>query len=299
MKRMFEAVFYGGAKLFWDYRLHNMSHYKGYYHWHQSCEMLYVHEGAGRVVVAGETWPIRRGMLFFFRPYQLHHVYASVSAEQPYTRTIFHFDPQLADDLLKPFSRRHALMSALCRGRHKMQAFDLVDSAQEAETLLASYNKMRQQSKGDDSEEIALLLLRLIDLMMCITPGETRRPFEIVERRAAGYAQDAMQWIDEHYQESIRLEDLAEALHLSKFYLSKLFNEEIGTKIKDYVTAKRMRHACRLLETTSKSVEFIGSEVGFPNSSYFVQVFKQEVGITPHKYRTTFIESVRNKGVLR
>ena len=41
-------------------------------------------------------------MLFFFRPYQLHHVYANVSPEQPYTRTIFHFDSQLADELLRP-----------------------------------------------------------------------------------------------------------------------------------------------------------------------------------------------------
>ena len=47
MKRMFEAVVFGGAKLFWDYRHRNTDQYKGYYHWHQCREMLFVHEGRG------------------------------------------------------------------------------------------------------------------------------------------------------------------------------------------------------------------------------------------------------------
>ncbi len=45
MKRMFEAVVFEGSKLFWDYRLHNTDHYKGYYHWHTCCEVLYVQSG--------------------------------------------------------------------------------------------------------------------------------------------------------------------------------------------------------------------------------------------------------------
>jgi YesN/AraC family two-component response regulator len=119
------------------------------------------------------------------------------------------------------------------------------------------------------------------------------------ELKSEGYAQEAMQWIDEHYQEGFLLDDLADALHISKFYLSKRFHEETGSTLKEYVTAKRMRQACRLLETTMKSVELIGNEVGIPNASYFVQVFKQEVGTTPLKYRTGFTESMKTREVLK
>ena len=124
--------------------------------------------------------------------------------------------------------------------------------------------------------------------------GQSRSPGTL-ERKSTGYAQ-AMRWIDEHYQETFYLDDLADAMHLSKFYLSKLFHEETGSTLKEYVTAKRMRQACRSLETTAKSVEWIGSEVGISNPSYFVQVFKHEVGTTPLKYRTGFIHSVHGKG---
>ena len=289
MKRVFEGVIFGGNKLFWDYKLNNTSHYKGYYHWHQCCEMLYIHEGTGRVIVGRETFPIRRGMLFFFRPYQLHHVYASVSPSEPYTRTILHFDPELAEELLRPFVKRHALYNALWRGHQKMQAFDLLSYEEAVERNYEYYHLARMDGKGEDIEEIAILILRLLDSMIRSSPAETQLVSATAERKSAEYAQKAMRWIDEHHQEAFHMDDLAQAMHLSKFYLSKLFHDETGTTLKEYLTIKRMRQACRLLETTVKSVEQIGTEVGIPNPSYFVQVFKQEVGTTPLKYRTGFI----------
>lgn len=299
MKRMFEAVVFGGAKLFWDYRHRNTGQYKGYYHWHQCCEMLFVHEGAGHVVVGGETFPIRRGMLFFFRPYQLHHVYANVSQEQPYTRTIFHFDPQLAEELLRPFARRHGMFAALWQGSHPIQAFDLQAAEEAVERNFDDYERSRQVGKGEDAEEIGMLILRLLDTVIRYDPSGLSQSPGALDRKSAGYVQQAMRWIDEHYQETFYLDDLADAMHLSKFYLSKLFHEETGSTLKEYVTAKRMRQACRLLETTTKSVEWIGSEVGISNTSYFVQVFKHEVGTTPLKYRTGFNHSVQGKGKAR
>jgi len=301
VKRMFEAVGFGGAKLYWDYRLHNTDRYRGYYHWHQCCELLYVHEGTGRVVLGGETFPIRPGMLFFFRPYQLHHVSANVSADQPYTRTIFYFDPQLVEETLRPFARRHALFNGLCSGQHRAQAFDLASWSPVVERNYDDYHGLRSQGKGEDIEEIAVLILRTLDCVFRSSPAGLglSSARHANDRKAGGYAQEAMQWIDEHYRDSFHLDDLADALHLSKFYLSKLFHEETGSTLKEYVTAKRMRQACRLLETTAKPVEVIGSEIGIPNASYFVQVFKQEVGTTPLKYRTGFNQSMNNEGAAK
>ncbi|MBW4080009.1 AraC family transcriptional regulator [Paenibacillus sp. S150] len=291
MKHMFEAVVFSGSKLFWDYRLHNTDNYKGHYHWHQCCEVLYVHEGEGRVVVNGDTFQIRKGMLFFLQPYQLHYVYANVSQEQPYTRTICHFDLMLIDELLRPFAKRYELYTVLWRGQNSVQAFDLMAYSGRIECDFSDYDLARTEGKGEDTEEIAMLILRILDTIIRSTPAEQKRTSNTKERRCAGYAQEAMQWIDEYYQKSFRLEDLANDLHLSKFYLSKLFHEETGSTLKEYITAKRLRQACRLLETTSKSIEWIAGGVGIPNASYFAKVFKQEVGITPLKYRTEFIHS--------
>ena len=297
MKRMFESVVFGSAMLFWDYRLYNTSHYKGYLHWHQCCEILYVHEGTGHVVIGGETFPLRRGMLFFFQPYQLHHVYADVSTEQPYMRTIIHFDPQHIESLLQPFPKRGRLLTALQHGQHPIQAFDLLASEAAVDSIFNDYQTKRQEGKGEDSEEIAMMVLRMLDTIIQSTPSDTEIRHKTEERKSTSYVQEAMRWIDEHYQDSFSLDDLAEALHLSKFYLSRMFHEGTGSTLKAYVSAKRIRQSCRLLETTAKSVEWIGAEVGIPNTSYFVQLFKQEMGTTPLKYRTRFHQtSPSNKG---
>ena len=190
---------------------------------------------------------------------------------------------------MRPFVKRHALYNALWCGHQKMQAFDLLSYEEAVERNYEYYHLARIDGKGEDIEEIAILILRLLDSMIRSSPAETQLVSATAERKSAEYAQKAMQWIDEHHQEAFHMDDLAQAMHLSKFYLSKLFHDETGTTLKEYLTIKRMRQACRLLETTVKSVEQIGTEVGIPNPSYFVQVFKQEVGTTPLKYRTGFI----------
>ncbi|MNI97083.1 Arabinose operon regulatory protein [compost metagenome] len=74
-------------------------------------------------------------------------------------------------------------------------------------------------------------------------------------------------------------------MHLSKSYVSRIFHQETGSRLVDYLTARRIKQACRLLSTTDLPVERIGITVGFPNASYFNQLFKKSLGTTPLKYR--------------
>lgn len=66
MKQLFEPVIFTDHKsLIWDYQLYTDGYYKGYYHWHQCCEIMYIHNGQGNVVVNQQMYDIRSGMLFF------------------------------------------------------------------------------------------------------------------------------------------------------------------------------------------------------------------------------------------
>lgn len=73
-----------------------------------NAEILYVHEGQGIVVLNNHTYPIPKGMLFFFQPYQLHHVYAEVHPDTPYARNIFCVEPIVMDRYLETFPHRRA-----------------------------------------------------------------------------------------------------------------------------------------------------------------------------------------------
>ncbi|RTE01977.1 AraC family transcriptional regulator [Paenibacillus whitsoniae] len=286
MKRLFESVNFDRRVIFWDYLIRIENNFKGYYHWHQCCEILFVHEGRGRVVVNRQTYDIRRGMLFFFQPFQLHQVYADVSPATPYCRTIFYVDPLIMDKLLRPFPNRHTLFTSLWQGKDFAQVYDLLHQADIMEWIFTTYNQTFQSGIGEDDEELTFLFFQLMSCLLSKGRGETDlHPMEPLDTRTQRYSEFMMQWIEEHFHEEINLDILAGHMHLSSSYISKLFIQETGSSITDYVTARRIKQACRLLDTTTLSVEQIGENIGYPNSSYFIQVFKKEVGMTPLQFR--------------
>ncbi|MBP2115474.1 AraC family transcriptional regulator [Paenibacillus silagei] len=282
MKQLFEPVLFANRQsLIWDYRIYTDDHYKGYYHWHQCCEIMFVHGGQGSIVVNQQMYDIRPGMLFFFQPYQLHRIYSEVSPACPFVRTIFYLDPHMAENLLQGFSKRKALFSALWQGDNPYCGFDLRDRIETIEWFCQNYNELRMKSSEEDPEDITMLLLQLLSCLG--TGGQSLIPTG--ERRNLRYSEQIMNWIEAHYQEEVNLDQLAEETHLSKSYVSRIFHQETGGRLVDYLTARRLKQACRLLGTTDMPVEQIGIAVGFPNASYFNQLFKRVLGTTPLKYR--------------
>lgn len=92
-------------------------------------------------------------------------------------------------------------------------------------------------------------------------------------------------YIDENYGSDISLEDAARQVGLNPSYLSVMFKEYFGINFLDYVTSCRMLNAKKLLAETQNSVDEIALAVGYPNSKYFLRLFKKKNGMTPTQYR--------------
>lgn len=92
-------------------------------------------------------------------------------------------------------------------------------------------------------------------------------------------------FIQDHTDGDLRLQTLAEYVHLNPIYLSQLFKTETGENFSDYVTRMRMRRAKQLLRETNLKVYDISRLAGYQSPKHFMIVFKKEVGMTPKKYR--------------
>lgn len=92
-------------------------------------------------------------------------------------------------------------------------------------------------------------------------------------------------YINERFQESLTLEELAALVHFSPSYLSKLFHQVTGLTIKNYLTLRRMEHARYLLKNSQLSIQEIAVNSGFPNVSHFNRVFRQQTGMSPLEFR--------------
>lgn len=79
--------------------------------------------------------------------------------------------------------------------------------------------------------------------------------------------------------------EIAEYIHLHPSYLSKLFKQNMGVTIGEYVTAVRITKAKKLLRETKLTIEEIAEEIGFYDNHHLQKAFKKAVGCTPGRYR--------------
>jgi len=94
----------------------------------------------------------------------------------------------------------------------------------------------------------------------------------------------ALEYIEKNYQNGISLNDVAEELGISIFYLSKIIKKNTGKNFTDILSEKRIAVAMEML-SENRSVKEITYAVGFNSQNYFTKVFKKYVGCTPREYR--------------
>lgn len=95
----------------------------------------------------------------------------------------------------------------------------------------------------------------------------------------------AVAFIADHSNQTISMSEMAELCHLSPSYFSRLFNRELGENFTNYVNRQKIEIAKVQLRNTTKSVSQISSELGYLNTSHFINLFKRFEGTTPLFYR--------------
>lgn len=129
-------------------------------------------------------------------------------------------------------------------------------------------------------EQLMALLQSLI--------GKARQ--EIAEYRSnKGWISEVYEFIDQHYGESIRLEDAAKLVHFNSNYFSQRFHQETGQAFWDYLTNVRIQKARRLFQETNFPMEKVAEKVGYPNPNYFSKVFKRTAGMTVREFKKSLI----------
>lgn len=96
----------------------------------------------------------------------------------------------------------------------------------------------------------------------------------------------ACDYITENCHRNISLEEVAQTVHLSHFYFSRLFKQEKGYNFVDFITKVRVDRAKVMLQDPDYTVVQIAAEVGYQDASYFCRVFRHTMDMTPKQYRS-------------
>ena len=99
------------------------------------------------------------------------------------------------------------------------------------------------------------------------------------------YYKRCREYISNHLNQKITVNDLAELCGLTPNYMSYIFRELSGKTITDYVLEQRIQVAKRLLLTGEHTTAEIATFLGFSSQSYFIACFKKQVGETPRHWK--------------
>lgn len=142
---------------------------------------------------------------------------------------------------------------------------------------LFSYQEMERKTTVEEIQEYARKVI--VDLSRYMEADKTGSSHAVIL--------EILAYLEEHYQEDIGLNELAEKVGMSTAYLSVLFKNEVGTSYVKYLTNMRITQAKKLLKDGHK-VNEVSEMVGYSNYRYFSDIFKKHVGLTPNEYKHNY-----------
>ena len=107
---------------------------------------------------------------------------------------------------------------------------------------------------------------------------DEREPYRVRLARA---------YISNHQSEYFSLSDLARSVHVSTFYLCKIFKKATGLTFIEFRNRLRIKMAKKLLVNPNLSVSEIAYRVGFQSLTQFNRLFRRTVGESPTAFRCT------------
>lgn len=131
-----------------------------------------------------------------------------------------------------------------------------------------------------NADSYALLKTTVLPVyLQCISPSAEPQGDVSVER-----LQRAREYIRDHFQDVLSINEIANQFHIAPTYFSKMFKKEFGITAIEFLTQCRIEHAKNLLKQKQYSIHEIADLCGYSDPYYFSRIFKAETGISPSKY---------------
>lgn len=96
---------------------------------------------------------------------------------------------------------------------------------------------------------------------------------------------DVIDYIEEHIESPVSVEEIANYFDVSTSHLSRIFRHHADVTLVEYINIRKVEEAQYYLRFTTKKIVDISEQFHFCNQSYFTRIFKKYVGETPRRFR--------------
>lgn len=249
------------------------------YHCHNHMEMAFVLSGEGKYHIEGEIFDVAEGDLLIFNPGIRHQALFLKQVETPTTEFFVGFSdvqfPGYCPNHIPVPDGGYILHT---KGELRQRIFKICSSM---ETEKAACRQGRYYMLKAYLMQLLILVVR--EQCEPVKPVDGYS-FESTNKKYV--VEKILNYFEDHYSERISLDQIAENMYLSPFYVSKLFKSETGDAPIQHLIKIRLEKAKELLETGEiQSVQEVASQVGYDDAYHFSKLFKKRFGITPTQAR--------------
>jgi AraC family transcriptional regulator len=151
----------------------------------------------------------------------------------------------------------------------------------------ASAGTLQVENPGSSSYASALGVVLAHELAR-LERGASQIP--VFRGRLAGWQRKKVtDFIEEHLNGEISLQELAGMAQLSRYHFARAFKQSFGVPPHCYHMGRRMERAKTLLEKRTRSVTEVGLLLGFAETNSFTTSFRRTVGVTPSDFRRSIL----------
>ncbi|TDE67717.1 AraC family transcriptional regulator [Streptococcus sp. KCJ4932] len=228
----------------------------------------FIVDGKGTFKIDGTTTELKTGDMFILPKGKV--AFYQADGEHPWTYLWVGFSGSKAENIL---SKTQLLDHYFCHSTLESKVLDQI----------VKLTQFRDQ-KLDDVTELQLIaeLYKLLAFLMEELPSKSMSDSNILIQN---YIKQTKKIIHTQYSKTLKVSQIAKKLNLNRSYLYKIFKEETGYSIKDYLGQIRMEKSADLLINTTFHISEVANAVGFPDALAFSKAFKKHFGQSPSNYR--------------
>lgn len=264
----FEIYYYS------DYKLPKVS-----LHSHDYYEFYFFLEGDISIQLDKEIFPILPGDLLLVPPGIPHRPFIH-NQGIPYRRFVFWISQEYCNVLMHQSQDYVYLMQYVQTTKKYVFHNDRVSFNAIQSKILRLIEEMQSDRFGRGAQ----ISLCVNDLILCLNRTIYTRNVPRKKNEELDLYQQITEYIEEHLDENLSLDSLAEEFYVSKYHIAHVFKDRLGMSIHQYITKKRLA-LCKEAFLGKASITEIYQTYGFGDYSSFYRAFKKEYGISPKDYR--------------
>ncbi|APZ48630.1 hypothetical protein BW721_02515 [Jeotgalibaca sp. PTS2502] len=261
------------------------------FHTHKEYELVLLHGGNCRFLVGNQFFYLQPGQLLMLDGMKIHKAYVS-GDPQDYERSVLRFDSDWIRPLLQGINLERLLNLFEENGSGLIRIFKKRDEAI-IENMIGEITTLVDLEKNRVNE--ARLKLAVVQLLIQISISTDH-----IIRKDQGFRDEKTEIVEKvsnflfkNYNRSISIDDVSQAVNLSKSYMSHVFKEVTGHTIMTYLMQYRLSKArSQITQEPNQLIKVISQENGFESEAHFSRFFKKNIGLSPSQYKKQYYQFI-------